>query len=582
MNHRLKLLTIVCATFIMASLSTAQPVTMFEHPQHYQLYPRDGQDSCAVPVSGIVNELGYSTATLAIIKNEQVWRTIHQPLVYSNGHAEFSFTPKIHAELINHRFVLQIDGYTIIDRRNIVCGDVFVLNGQSNTVAPGETDYESEWVRTFGTMSNNELECFSDTTWDIAVSDNVYQHAAVGVWGVVMGNKLSEYLGMPVAVINGAIGATTISHHQRNEIRPWSLRTIYGRLMYRLHKSGLHDDVRSIFWHQGESDSPPGYAQHYAALWDSLYNDWHQDYPALEHIYLFQIRAGIGEDQDDIREIQRQLPYVYDNVHIMSTVGINGFDGLHFSSQGYEAFGEMIWPLAAQDLYERPLEPHSEAPDIVQAWYTTANQDQIAMEFTDSVTWPADTLGVSMSRYIYLDDGWGMVESGLVDPQLNNVVMLNLSSPRTARTVSYLSEDLRYHGGEVYHGPWIRNPNGIGALTFMDIPIQPSVALNAWSEPENQLIHGDSLTVFMTLENTTNEVVQRQIWTEVVLHGWNVVLTEGPHLISLEAFEAFSMHTGHYVPDALPPGFHEYRIFSGSYPDAVVAADTVRIEVLPN
>jgi Carbohydrate esterase, sialic acid-specific acetylesterase len=563
-----------------AMTTLAQPVVITDAPSDYQLFPRDGQDSCAVTFSGIVHDPGYLTATLAIIKDQQVWRSFDQPLVYSDGEAEFSFAPNIHAELSNHRFVLQIDGFTIMEKHHIVCGDVIVLNGQSNTVAPGETDYESEWVRTFGTMSNDQLECYSDTTWDIAASDAVYAHAAVGVWGVVMGNRLSEYLGMPVAVMNGAIGATSIRNHQRNEIQPWNLRSIYGRLLYRMHKSGLHDHVRAIIWHQGESDTYPNDSQFYAERWDSLYHDWHDDYPALEHIYLFQVRNGLGDDQGGLREIQRQIPHNYDNIHIMSTAGLDEFDGLHYYDAGYEAFGELMWPLVARDLYGRPLPPHSEPPDIVQARYVTANQDQIALEFTDSVVWPADSLGEAMRQYFYLGDSWGMVESAFVYPQWDHVLLLNLSGPRVASTVSYLP-DLDNHSGGIYYGPWVRNPNGIGALLFSDIPIQPAVDVFIEMLSPNPVHPGQDVDLNLHFTNHTGEPAERQIWAEATLPNGNRIMIIAPATMTIAANSSHVEQITHHLPNNLPAGEYEYTVSSGLYPNQVFSSDTIYVQVTP-
>jgi Carbohydrate esterase, sialic acid-specific acetylesterase len=557
----------------------AQPVTMFERPQYFQLYPRDGQDSCAVPVAGVVLETGYSTATLAIIKDHQVWRSFEQPLVYSGGTAEFSFAPKIHAELSNHRFVLQIDGYTIMEKGQIVCGDVIVLNGQSNTVAPGETDNSAGWVRTFGGMWVHAEECFTDTTWAMALSDMWPEpHAAVGVWGIYVANKLSEYLEIPIAVINGAKGGSLIMQHQRNDNEPWDLDSIYGRLLFRLEKSGLRESVRAILWHQGESDTGPNYSPFYAERWDSLYQDWHEDYPALESIYMFQVRNGVGNYQDWLRETQRQIPFNYDNINIMSTAGIDGFDHMHYNSEGYEAFGDLIWPLVARDLYQRPLEPLSDPPDFASARFVTANQDQIAIEFNQPVSWPADTLGEAMRRYFYIDENWGMVQSGEIHPQQDNVIMLNLEGPRAGKTISYVPV-LHYHGGGYYDGPWIRNPRGIGALLFSDVPLEPAVSVGGEYFPQVGLQPGDSLFVEITLTNTTGAPTQRDVWTEMTLNNGDRLDLFGPQQYPIQAEEQLSIVISHRVPDSFPIGTYGYRIHSGLYPDMIAASDTLMIQV---
>ena len=98
---------------------------------------------------------------------------------------------------------------------------------------------------------------------------------------------------IPVLIINGAVGGTRVDQHQRDGNDPDNLNTIYGRLLWRVQQAELAEHVRGIFWHQGESDGDLAYAE-YLARWTAMYEGWLLDYPNVEGIFVFQVRAGCG------------------------------------------------------------------------------------------------------------------------------------------------------------------------------------------------------------------------------------------------------------------------------------------------
>ncbi len=570
------LLGLACATTLFA-----QPVVIQEAPSDYQLFPRDDQDSSLVRVVGQVNLQNRQIAQLAIVQGGELWRTYTQDLVYNNGSAGFEFAVKIPAERVNHRFILQIDGYEVMSRHSVVSGDVFIINGQSNAFAGLPTNYGGEWVRSFGTIRPLNYRCFIDTTWGIAISGPGDLHAFVGSWGLVVGQRMSEFLDMPVAIINGAVGGTRIEQHQRDDNLPWNLDTIYGRLLYRMGKAGVREHVRSIFWHQGESDTWPPDPESYKARWDALYQDWHEDYPALEQIYFFQLRPSLmGDEQEDLREIQRQLPFSYDNLHIMTTAGIDGYDGLHYAVEGYEAIGELIWPLAARDLYGHQLGPHETPPDLVAARYVTPNRDRIAVQFTQAVNWPADSLGQAMRKYFFLDEGWGMVNWGTVYEEDDHVIILDLDGPQMATKLSYTPEQSNHNGG-IYYGPWVRNPNGIAALLFHDVPIEPAIEISATIESPMPLQLGQDAEFTVSVTNHTQYWGERQLWSYVILPNQTQVMLIEPYTADIMSNTTFSQTVIHRVPDNFPAGEYEYTVSCGFYGQATLSTQTLYLTVQP-
>ena len=79
-----------------------------------------------------------------------------------------------------------------------------------------------------------------------------------------------------------------------------------------------------------------------------------------------------------------------------------------------------------------------------------------------------------MRDYFFLDEQWGTVQSGSVDPD-GRTIVLTLPAPSRAVRIGYLP-NLSYLGPPwtTYEGPWIRNPRGVGALSFWGVPIEES------------------------------------------------------------------------------------------------------------
>ena len=116
-------------------------------------------------------------------------------------------------------------------------------------------------------------------------------------------------------------------------------------------------------------------------------------------------------------------------------------------------------PLVAQDNYGFvPTQPIT-APDLKRAYYTTTNQNEIALEFGQPMVWNS-----AATVNLFLDRVAGKVSSGSAS---GNVIKLTLTGTSTAQTIDYL-EDSIWDGTS---GNLLRGSNGIAALTFCDVEI---------------------------------------------------------------------------------------------------------------
>jgi len=392
--------------------------------------------------------------------------TAPPPLSYGGPGAPFTLDEEIAAGLFDHQVTVTLiaGGARTMVRRieSITCGDTYLLDGQSNTVA---TDYWSEglanqsqshWIRSFGSSVEGPGVAF-DSNWCIADGEGWHEHGTVGAWGLRAAELILAEEGIPIGMINGSVGGTAIVSHLRNDANPTDLTTIYGRLLYRAQLAEIATTARAMLWYQGESDNEA--VGPYATRFGTLRDSWLLDYPALEKIYLFQIRKGCGVTYAGVREFHRTAPDIYPDLEVMSTTAAPLHDGCHYYYLGYRELGDRISRLQLRDLYGSTDTQEIDPPNIASAQLIGPANDSILLTFRD----PDDSLvfEAGSEAYFLLDDTVTVVSGSVA----GNTILLQLSGATTATTISYDG-----HPGD---GPWVRNARGVGALTFFDFPITP-------------------------------------------------------------------------------------------------------------
>jgi len=431
-----------------------------KHPVDGQLYPRNAQGQAEVELTGWVHQPGWQRIAVLAERDGVPYASQVQQLFYQNGQAGFDLDVPIQAELHSYSVrVFLLNGgqaQQVAVASDIVAGDVYLIQGQSNAVAAdGYNEHlanreQSPWLRSFGTGSITSWESAGDKNWYLADGESQSAEGSVGAWGLRMGRLLVDQTGVPIAILNGAVGATPIKMHMRNDSNPTDTSNIYGRLLNRARNAGVDDAVRAIIWYQGESD---GFrAPNYADKFPQLHSDWLEDYPGVEQIYLFQVRDGCGDPSVELREVQRRLKDFLPLMQAMSTTAAPGHDGCHFYYAGYQELGNRIARLIGRDMYGSGDTQDIDAPDIDSVTFANPAQDALLLTFRD----PDDTLTFDPGAVadFRLEDGVSIV-SGAVN---GNTIFLTLSGATTSRTLEYRGHD--------QDGDWITNARGIGALAF--------------------------------------------------------------------------------------------------------------------
>lgn len=440
-----------------------------EKPVDNQFYARDDQNEGTLHYNGMLSDAADSVF-LKVYADDKPFNTQSQKLTADRNYA---FAVKLKPGLVKYRieFGNTTGGRETVLRKvgNIVCGDAYIIEGQSNALATDTREQSppvtNDWIRSYGksTKAGTDENLWCNPVWKARKGEK----AELGYWGMELAKRLVKSQNVPICIINGAAGGTRIDQHQRNQNDPTDLSTIYGRLLWRVRQARLTHGIRAVLWHQGESDQGAagpdgGYGwETYQKYFVEMSASWKRDFPNVRRYYVFQIwpnACSMGSGNGDmLREVQRRLPPLYSNMDIMSTLGITPPGGCHYPLEGWAEFARLIQPLIERDFYGKQVNDFITPPNLQQASYTSAKQDEIELVFDQPVRWTD-----SLTDQFYLDGQKGIVVSGAVS---GNVVTLKLKEP-AAGTISYLKE-MSWNPMKLLKGS-----NGIAALTFCNVPIR--------------------------------------------------------------------------------------------------------------
>jgi len=355
---------------------------------------------------------------------------------------------------------------TVYVANDIVSGEAFTVTGQSNSIFGDATILPSAFARTFGKNSSSSA---SDTVYYASKADGNGGGAHVGAWGLHLQNAMADQMQTPSLCINGGVGGTRIEQHLPDANNRLNRATIYGSWLYRIIKSGRQNDIRWLFWYQGESNHG---TEDYIKLFGQLYDAWKADLPKLEYVVVVQIRPGCaGPNHAKLRDEQRRLELIYPNVIVHAASGLPAHDGCHYGGQGYGALGTQLFDIFRVN--ELGMQPgvYRTAPMIQQAVALSPTTIRVNFSRAEGLRMTSDVLVGNVVRRPV--DAWFANNDGKLHPTSVRTegasVVLSFSRPVTS--VSYVPDYAYDDGSTVFQGPWLVNGNGIGALSFHDVPV---------------------------------------------------------------------------------------------------------------
>jgi hypothetical protein len=232
-----------------------------EKPEEGQFYAREDGGDGVLHYNGKLETPADEVFLRVFADGAQVKTETARPM----ADGRYTLSTRLKPGLISYRveFGTKSGGVeTITDRvGDLVCGDAFVIEGQSNALAtdtgeksPPETN---TWIRSYGWPSgnpkDNEGNLWCKPVWKASKGER----AELGWWGMELAKNLVRDQRMPVFILNAAVGGTRIDQHQRDAANPTNLDTIYGRMLWRARGAKLTHGIRAILWHQARATRGP-------------------------------------------------------------------------------------------------------------------------------------------------------------------------------------------------------------------------------------------------------------------------------------------------------------------------------------
>ena len=205
-----------------------------EKPVDNQFYARDDSGEGTLFCRGMLDKPADLIVLRVFIEDRSYVTESQKPA--SDG--SYGFAIKLKPGLFHYRAELATKNgeneTTLYKASNLVCGDAWLIQGQSNALAtdtreesPPET---SDWIRSYGSPDGNAKESpgnlWCNPVWKVRHKEK----AELGYWGMELAKRLVESQKVPICIINGAVGGTRIDQHQRKtQTQRISLRSMVAR-----------------------------------------------------------------------------------------------------------------------------------------------------------------------------------------------------------------------------------------------------------------------------------------------------------------------------------------------------------------
>jgi hypothetical protein len=363
LNFRLAYILVIILFVANEAVSQRFYAVVFDKlPQDYQLYPRKELNEAIVPINGIIEFKDWNYMSVQVLRNGKPYAYKRAPITYPKvGNGRFGVEIPIKAELAEYDFLVYAvkspDSVLMVTRKNVVAGDVFLVSGQSNSYNGSESNriYKGEFARSFGYSAdyiNYATYNPADTLWDIANN-----RPKVGLWASEFQRLMIEKYKIPICIINGGSGGSSMQYNLIRSSDPADLTTSSGRLYYRVKKAGLLESIKAFIYRQGEHDANDNAG---ALIWkESMVKHMDalkKEYPGLQQFYIPQINVLEGNqgNQGLVRESQRQLVNTSPLIKGFATIGTQGYDGVHYTPDGYFQSAAELYRIVASTQYGAP------------------------------------------------------------------------------------------------------------------------------------------------------------------------------------------------------------------------------------
>lgn len=469
-------------------------------PCDYQLYPRNAEDYALVKVSGECENPGLTEGiTLKVIKTDFYGNeTVIYYLTnwFNSNNYKFDFSVNIHSELSDYKFEYKwstpnVNTQWELIAEKVVCGDAFLIAGQSNASAvlgiQGEDeeynnlyggtgmDPYGRYSRSYGRMHPGYVACgemLSEWGQSNVLRDDDWQTPDcydfhVGAWGLYLQYRIQKVYGIPTCIINGARGGTSLISNLP-QADNFDLNSYFGNYNYRVHQAGLNGNIKGVLWYQGENEAGLGLG--YKEFQD-LYTGWMTNYSnPFPKVYVIQLSPPPSPtNYGNIMEELRRLASIFPDLEVMATNGVGNRNGIHFHPEGYSSIGERLFKLLERDWYCNINNIEYITPPQVQRVYYEDNR--CVVEFDQTLEGELSDDLYNVWRCMHLNVRLSSLAPD-PNPKIEGNKFTFVVPNYNATKISYLDyiPDYNYEG-------YLRNTNNVGAFAFYNIPITTKESL---------------------------------------------------------------------------------------------------------
>jgi len=461
---------LVITLFFITALKAFPQVNFQKFPTNNQILQRDDKDEASITISGTVNADLRGKVTLKIWREEELFA---QNEVNLTGQTQVDLTAKIKAGEFNYYVKVYFNDNEIKKADRVVAGDIYVFYGQSNALGySGINEYQplrNVFLRYY-VMYNFEHK---EGEWLVPFETS--QWPGTGLFSLELERMLYEKHKYPVGVIVGAVGGADIATLvNRNAANPASHQNEYGRFLTQINASGAKEQIKYLVFRHGETDATfYANSETYPHQFAKLLNYLKADIPNLKKIYNYQINILPNHNTKAgfLREFQRNSRNVSSTITNISTVGTQGYDGLHYNTAGYRQSSFELARIIGKEIYGVQQSAEIYSPDLKKAYW---ENNQLVLEFDENMQmkYPNDTTINNhvwrMRDFIYIDGKNGVVRSGTA---IGNKIYLTTTVKGSV--VSYLPSS--YEGStplSFYNGTHIKNSLGMRAFSFENVSIR--------------------------------------------------------------------------------------------------------------
>lgn len=467
-------------------------ISFSELPQDFQLFPRDANKNAVIQIKGTVLNR-WKTVSVIVFREGKIYS--YQKAKINAPANSFNLNPPIKAEKAEYSFRVYAsdndkDSTFIIEKKNIVAGDFYVIYGDSNANTEGVVTYypTNKYIRTFGTY-NHDAQAVGylgkDTLW--SVNQN-YFLPRVGAWGTNLQEIITNKYDIPVCIITGGGPGMYMDLLIDRTGNPFTTGGVYNTFAYRVKKSGLIDHIKGFFfWHGVYELFSKTDAVAYDQKLRKLMGFFQQDFPKTKQFYIFQndmVSFNFTEAGVDIRESQRNMASIFPQTTPYAAMGLKGSDGVHYTLEGYKKLVEEMLQILEPQFYGKQPNANNFSPNIQKIFFTDASHKTIKMVFQEgqniilgndtTVRSNGNNLNLSLKKQFYTDKNYSQNTDIQNITANTNTILLQSNNSINGKTLTYLPP---YHAQfspdfPVFVGPFIKNSLGQRALSFAGIKIQ--------------------------------------------------------------------------------------------------------------